>query len=276
MALFTIIVPTVARKVLPMIEFVDTHTHLFCKEFDEERRAVVERALEAGVTRLCLPSINTETLPSLLAMCDEFPGVCFPMIGLHPTDVTPDYKQHLQQMEALLKTDSRFIAVGEVGLDFYWSDEFRKEQLDAFDVQVEWAASVGKPLAIHSRNAFRELADVMRKHRSKGLSGVFHCFSGSADEAVELLSHEGFFLGIGGVLTYKKSPLPAVLAGVPLERIVLETDSPYLPPVPFRGKRNESAYIPYIAAALAAVYGCTVERVAELTTANAKRLFGNL
>ncbi len=276
MALFTIIVPTVARKVLPMIEFVDTHTHLFCKEFDEERRAVVERALEAGVTRLCLPSINTETLPSLLAMCDEFSGVCFPMIGLHPTDVTPDYKQHLQQMEALLKTDSRFIAVGEVGLDFYWSDEFRKEQLDAFDVQVEWAASAGKPLAIHSRNAFRELADVMRKHRSKGLSGVFHCFSGSADEAAELLSHEGFFLGIGGVLTYKKSPLPAVLAGVPLERIVLETDSPYLPPVPFRGKRNESAYIPYIAAALAAVYGCTVERVAELTTANAKRLFGNL
>lgn len=276
MALFTIIVPTVARKMLPMIEFVDTHTHLFCKEFDEERRAVVERALEVGVTRLCLPSINTETLSSLLAMCDEFPGVCFPMIGLHPTDVTPDYKQHLQQMEALLKTDSRFIAIGEVGLDFYWSDEFRKEQLDAFDVQVEWAASVGKPLAIHSRNAFRELADVMRKHRSKGLSGVFHCFSGSADEAAELLSHEGFFLGIGGVLTYKKSPLPAVLAGVPLERIVLETDSPYLPPVPFRGKRNESAYIPYIAAALAAVYGCTVERVAELTTANAKRLFGNL
>lgn len=259
-----------------MIEFVDTHTHLFCKEFDEDRAAVVERALAAGVRRLCLPSINAETLPSLMAMCDSHPGVCYPMIGLHPTDVTADYSCSLQRMEELLRSDKRFIAVGEVGLDFYWSDEFRREQFDAFEAQIEWARNMCLPLVIHSRNAFNELADVMEKHCSAGLRGVFHCFSGSADEAARLLSYEGFFLGIGGVLTYKKSTLPAVLANVPLERIVLETDSPYLSPVPFRGKRNESAYIPYIAAVLADIYGCTAEYVAEITTANAMRLFPKL
>ncbi len=261
---------------LLMIKFVDTHTHLFCKEFDEDRAAVVERALSAGVGRLCLPSINVETLPALLAMCDSYPGICHPMMGLHPTDVTADYRCSLVQMERILKSDKRFIAVGEVGLDFYWSDEFRAEQFDAFETQIGWARNMDKPLVIHSRNAFKELVEVMEKYRSAGLRGVFHCFSGSADEAAALLSYDGFFLGIGGVLTYKKSVLPSALAGVPLERIILETDSPYLPPVPFRGKRNESAYIPYIAAVLAEIYGCSVERVAEVTTANALRLFPKL
>ncbi len=259
-----------------MSNFVDTHTHLFCEEFDDDRAAVVERAIAAGVTRLCLPSINAATLEPLLKMCDEYPAVCYPMIGLHPTDVASDYGTVLQSMEQRLFNDSRFIAVGEVGLDFYWSEEFRKEQIDAFEAQIGWARRVGLPLVIHSRNAFKELCEVMENHRSQGLRGVFHCFSGSADEARELLSHEGFFLGVGGVLTYKKSTLPAVLEGVPLERIVLETDSPYLSPVPFRGKRNESAYIPHIATMVAQVYGCSVERVAEVTTQNALRLFPKL
>ena len=256
-----------------MSNFIDTHTHLFCEEFNEDREVVVERAIEAGVTRLCLPAINLSSLPPLLAMCEKYPGNCFPMIGLHPTDVNSDYKKDLQELERILLSDNRFVAVGEVGLDFYWSEEFRNEQLDAFEVQIAWARRVGLPLAIHSRNAFKELSAVMDEHRSDGLCGVFHCFSGTADEAAELLTHEGFFLGVGGVLTYKKSPLPQVLATVPLERIVLETDSPYLPPVPFRGKRNESAYIPYIAETLAQIYGCTVEKVAEVTTQNAERLF---
>ena len=259
-----------------MIDFVDTHTHLFVQEFDEDRNSVVQRALDAGVTKLCLPSITEESIPSIMKMCEEHPGVCFPMMGLHPTELGDDYKRTLERMYNILKNESRYIAVGEVGLDFYWDDTRRKEQLEAFDAQIEWAAETGLPLAIHSRSAFNELYDVMETHRSKGLTGVFHCFSGNEDEARKLLSFDGFCLGIGGVVTYKKSILPAVLKDVPLERVLLETDSPYLPPVPFRGKRNESAYVPYIAEFLAGVYGCSIDEVARVTTSNAYRIFPKL
>ena len=256
-----------------MNSFIDTHTHLFCEEFNADRDAAVERAVAAGVERLCLPSINRSSLAPLLEMCNRHKGVCYPMIGLHPTDVDANYCDELQEMEKMLLAEKRFIAVGEVGLDFYWSEEFRDEQFAALEAQIDWAKRYSLPLVIHSRNAFKELADVMENHRSAGLIGVFHCFSGNEAEAQVLLSHEGFFLGVGGVLTYKNSTLRNVLASVPLERLVLETDSPYLTPVPHRGKRNESAYVPHIAAALAAVYGCTVERVAQVTTENALRLF---
>ena len=255
-----------------MNNYIDTHTHLFCEEFDGDREAAVARAVEAGVGRLCLPSINKASLAPLFAMCDKYKGVCYPMVGLHPTDVATDYKEQLAVMREFL-ADNRVIAVGEVGLDFYWSEEFRAEQYEAFETQIGWARDTNLPLAIHSRNAFKELVDIMEKYRGAGLCGVFHCFSGTEEEAEALLAHEGFFLGIGGVLTYKNSTLPRVLAGVPLERLVLETDSPYLAPVPRRGKRNESAYIPYIAEALSRIYGCTPERVAEVTTENALRLF---
>lgn len=256
-----------------MIEFVDTHTHLFVQEFDEDRKDVVQRAVAAGVTKLCLPSITEESIPSIIKMCDEYPEVCYPMIGLHPTELGDDYKATLERLYQLLKNDSRYIAVGEVGLDFYWDDTRKKEQFEAFDAQIEWAAETGLPLAIHSRSAFKELYDIMESHRGKGLTGVFHCFSGSEDEAQKLLSFDGFCLGIGGVVTYKKSILPSALANVPLERVLLETDSPYLPPVPFRGKRNESAYVPYIADFLAGIYNCSVDEVARVTTFNAYRLF---
>ena len=209
-------------------------------------------------------------------MSEENPGVCYPMIGLHPTELGGDYTATLDRLYACLKGDDRYIAVGEVGLDFYWDDTRKKEQLEAFDAQIAWAQETGLPLAIHSRSAFNELYDVMSCYNGKGLTGVFHCFSGSEDEARKLLSFDGFCLGIGGVVTYKKSTLPAVLGCVPLERVLLETDSPYLPPVPFRGKRNESAYVPYIADFLAGVYGCTVEEVARVTTENAKRVFFKL
>lgn len=256
-----------------MNKFIDTHTHLFCEEFCEDVDAAIARAVDAGVERLCLPCIKLETLPALLSLCERHPGICYPMIGLHPTDVTPDYKAELDVMEKILRADNRFIAVGEVGLDFYWSEEFRKEQFEAFEAQIAWAKEYSLPLVIHSRSAFKELSEVMEEHRSAGLMGVFHCFSGDETEAQALLSHEGFYLGVGGVLTYKKSNLRDVLSTVPLERVVLETDSPYLAPVPHRGKRNESSYIPHIAEALAAVYGCTVERVAQVTTENALSLF---
>lgn len=259
-----------------MIGFVDTHTHLFEPQFEEDRDAVIKRAVEAGVSKLCLPAITEESLTSLMAMCEAYKGVCYPMIGLHPTELPVDYHSTLERMYAMLKNDSRFIAVGEVGLDFYWDDTRRKEQLDAFNIQIEWAAETGLPLAIHSRSAFNELCDVMESHRSKGLTGVFHCFSGDADEAKRLLSFEGFCLGIGGVLTYKKSMLPQVLEKVPLKRVLLETDSPYLSPVPFRGKRNESSFIPYIASFMANVYGCSIDEVADVTTRNAYKLFPKL
>lgn len=259
-----------------MIEFVDTHTHLFVSEFNEDRDAAVQRALSAGVKKLCLPSITEDSLPDIIAMCRDYPGVCYPMIGLHPTELDEKYKAVLDRLYAILKNEDRFIAVGEVGIDLYWDDTRKKEQLDAFKTQIEWAAECGLPLVIHSRNAFNELYDVMEAHRGKGLTGVFHCFSGNEDEARKLLSFDGFFLGIGGVLTYKKSTLPRAIKDVPLDRIVLETDSPYLPPVPFRGKRNESSYIPYVAEFMAGLYGCSVEKIAAVTTANAYRLFPKL
>ena len=256
-----------------MIEFVDTHTHLFTAEFDSDRFDAVQRAVDAGVGTLCLPAINEETLPALMAMCDAFPGICHPMIGLHPTELGEDYDAVLDRLYAVLESDDRFVAIGEVGLDFYWDDTRKREQECVFRRQIDWALETGLPLAIHSRSAFNELYAIMDEYRGQGLTGVFHCFSGSEDEAHRLLSFDGFYLGIGGVVTYKKSTLPDVLKSVPLERVVLETDSPYLAPVPRRGKRNESAYVPYIANFLAGIYGCSVEHIATVTTANARRLF---
>lgn len=256
-----------------MNKFVDTHTHIFCEEFGDDRDAVVCRAVEQGVTRLLLPAIDFNSMAGIEELCARYPGVCYPMIGLHPTEIGDDYKEQLAAIEGALAANNKYVAVGETGLDFYWSEERRCEQFEVFDAHLEWARRHSLPLAIHSRNAFDELVDVMEKHRSAGLKGVFHCFSGTAEEAERLLSHEGFYLGIGGVLTFKNSGLRSALALVPLERIVLETDSPYLAPVPHRGKRNESAYIPLVAATLAQVYNCTVENIARVTTENAMRLF---
>lgn len=264
--------PTVNGK-KAMIELVDTHTHLFAEEFDYDRAAAVQRAAGEGVSALCLPCIDASSLPAIDGMCSSYPGLCHAMIGLHPTELGADYHRTLDELYARLKCDGKFIAIGEVGLDFYWDDTRKIEQTDAFERQIAWAAEFGLPLAIHSRNAFNELCAVMDGRRSMGLSGVFHCFSGSAEEALRLLDYEGFFLGIGGVVTYRNSGLPKALENVPLERIVLETDSPYLAPVPKRGKRNESAYLLFVAQKLAEIYNCPLEHVAEVTTANAHALF---
>ena len=184
-----------------MIEFIDTHTHLFEPEFAEDREAVVQRAVEAGVETLCLPCITEASLSRMEEMCAGFPGICYPMIGLHPTELGDDYQAVLDRMYKELKGNDSYIAVGEVGLDLYWDVTRKNEQLDAFRQQIEWAAETGLPLAIHSRNAFDDLYKVMDDNRSKGLTGVFHCFSGDADEARKLLSFDGFYLGIGGVVT---------------------------------------------------------------------------
>ncbi len=259
-----------------MIKFIDTHTHLFVQEFDEDRDATVQRAIEAGVYKLCLPSITADSLAPIEAMCQKYPGVCYAMAGLHPTEIGEDYKEQLARIKKHIETNRNIIAIGEVGIDLYWDNSRRNEQIEVFETQIEWARELALPLSIHSRNAFDELHKCMCRCKCNELTGVFHCFSGTTDELEVLMKMDGFMFGIGGVVTYKKSTLPEVLPHIPLERIVLETDSPYLAPVPRRGKRNESAYIPYIAQRLAEIYDTTVEHIANVTTANAERLFPGL
>jgi TatD DNase family protein len=210
----------------------------------------------------------------MLALCRLYPGYLFPMMGLHPTDLTPDYPQVLEQMEERLRqADHPYVAVGEVGLDYYWDKSYCIEQQDAFRRQVEWAIAYQLPLMIHCRAAHRELVDLLNDYRGRGLTGVFHCFGGGLEEARELLSFEGFVLGIGGVVTYKKSPLPEVLPHVPLERIVLETDAPYLAPVPHRGQRNESAYVANTLRIVAKIYKIEPEEMEKCSNDTVKRIF---
>ncbi len=251
----------------------DTHSHIYTAEFDEDREAVVQRARQAGVDKILLPNINEESIAPMLALCRQHPDCCFPMMGLHPEDVREDYRDVLLRMRDLLEEDNPYIAVGEVGLDFYWDTTYKREQMDAFSQQVEWAAVLGLPLVIHSRNAHRELVDVMRTYRGKALRGVFHCFCGTIEEARELLQFEGFVLGIGGVLTYKKSTLPEVVRELPLERMVLETDSPYLAPVPHRGGRNESAYIVHVLQRMAQEKGVSEEHISMVTDETIRSIF---
>lgn len=253
---------------------IDTHSHIYGQEFAEDLDSVILRAREAGVTKILLPNINAQTIPDMLGLCRAYPEYCYPMMGLHPTDLEDDYVEVLENMYRLLQDPSHpYIAIGEVGLDFYWDDSRKKQQIEAFETQIGWAREFRLPLMIHSRSSQKELVEIMDRHRGDGLTGVFHCFGGDVDEAKELLSFDGFVLGIGGVLTYKKSTLPDVLKNVPLERIVLETDSPYLAPMPFRGKRNESSYVQFVAQKLSEVYGVSVEEVVRMTSCNALRIF---
>lgn len=256
------------------MRIVDTHSHIYLEEFDSDRPQVVQRALEAGVEKIILPAIDLPTLYRVDAMCHDYPGVCYPLIGLHPTELGTDYAQVLQQMKNRLdNADGFYIGIGEIGLDLYWDTTYRKEQLAAFDIQLQWALEKHLPVVIHARSAHRELVEVVSHYKDEPLRGIFHCFSGTQDECQELLQFSGFLLGIGGVLTYKKSTLPAVIKDVPLERIVLETDSPYLSPVPHRGKRNESAFTYDTLCYLAKIKELPVEQVAQITTRNAENLF---
>ena len=255
--------------------FIDTHTHIDGEEFVEDLDAVVARAREAGAEALFVPGINERSIASVRDVCGRFPGYCYGMIGLHPEDVKADYNDVLDRMYAELKANTKeWIAVGEVGLDYYWSRDFADEQLKAFEEQVKWSVETQLPLMIHCRKAQNEMVAIMRRYAHQLPGGVFHCFTGNQKEALELLSFPQFALGIGGVSTFKSShlreDLPAV---VPLNRIVLETDSPYMAPVPLRGQRNESSFIPHIINTLATSYGVTPDEVARITTETALRLF---
>lgn len=253
---------------------IDTHSHIYEPDFTEDVQDVILRAKAAGVEQIYLPNINEGSIAPMLDLAGRHPGYLFPMMGLHPTDVDASYREVLARMETLLAAPNHpYIAVGEIGLDFYWDQTFRTEQLDAFARQLEWAVRYHLPVMIHARSAHQELVETMRQFEGRGLTGVFHCFGGTRDEAEQLLSFDGFCLGVGGVLTYKKSNLPDALSVVPLSRIVLETDSPYLAPVPHRGKRNESSYLTEVLSRLSVIYNVTPQEVENVTNGNAKSLF---
>ena len=255
-----------------MFKVIDTHTHLDAEEFNEDRAEAFARAREAGVGKVFLPAIDVKTTRAVLALSREYPGYAYPMIGLHPEEVKADWKEQLAELRKMQISD--FIAIGEIGLDYYWSREFEHEQLEAFEEQVKWAIETRLPLMIHCRKAQNEMVHLLRQYQKDLPGGVFHCFTGNQKEAEELLSFDNFVLGIGGVSTFKSShlreDLPAV---VPMNRIVLETDSPYMAPVPFRGKRNESAFVVEVLKTLAKAYGVSEEEFAKQTNETVERVF---
>lgn len=252
--------------------FTDTHTHLYDEAFAGEEDLAVERAVAAGVTRMILPDIDSQTRQEMFSLADRHEGVLFPCLGLHPTSVDARWQEEMMLLERHL--DRKIWAVGEIGMDCYWSREFVKEQEEVFRTQLEMAARLSLPVIIHSRESTELILNVLKDCRHLGLRGVFHAFSGSIETFRELQRLGDWYVGIGGVLTYKKASIAETVREIPMERILLETDSPYLTPVPFRGKRNESAYIPHIASRLAELTGRTVEETAEITTDNAQKLFG--
>ncbi len=252
--------------------FTDTHTHLYSEEFNDDREAMVKRAIDARVKRLFLPNIDIKSIQPMLDLVWQFPDNCFPMMGLHPCSVDEHVEAHLFQIQKWFKK-RKFYAVGEIGLDFYWSVAFKEQQMMAFKKQIQWAIQMDLPINIHSRNSTDEVIAILQEMQHPALRGIFHCFSGNAQQAKQV-TELGFYLGIGGVLTYKKSELPDAIADIDLQHLVLETDAPYLSPVPFRSKRNESAYIVNIAEKLAELKDTTVEKVANITTENSMKIFG--
>jgi TatD DNase family protein len=253
------------------MQFVDTHCHLDGEEFREDLEAVITRAREAGVAAIGIPGINLQSLDTVIDVCHRYPNYCYPMLGLHPEDVKADWREVLERIKAAITPE--VIAIGEVGLDYYWSREFEKEQLEAFEEQVRWAVELQLPLMIHCRKAQNEMVAIIKKYQKDLPGGVFHCFTGNEHEAEELLQFDRFVLGVGGVSTFKKSHLPEVLpAVVPLDRIVLETDAPYMAPVPKRGERNEPAYVAYVLKRLAEAYGVSEDELAQKTNDNCKKV----
>lgn len=259
------------------MRLIDTHTHLFLEEFDEDRAEVVARARQAGVTHLLMPNIDSTTIAPLLRMCGDYPGYCFPMMGLHPTSVDGRLEAELDIVRRQLETNPSFVAVGEIGMDLYWDRTYEAWQRRALDIQLRWALEFGLPVVIHCREAFEPLCQVLEPYKDTPLRGILHCFTGTEEEAHRFLdTFPGFLLGIGGVVTFKKSTLPDVVRRLPLSRLVVETDAPYLAPVPHRGRRNESAYVRDTLLKVAEILALPPEEVAETTSANALKLFSKL
>ncbi len=254
------------------IKLVDTHAHLYVKEFASDIGIILERAQANGVEKIYLPAIDSTEHSNLLHLAERFPEICLPMMGLHPCSVKENYKGELVIVEKLLG-EHRFYAVGEIGLDYYWDKTYIAEQKTAFSRQIEMAVSAKLPIAIHSRQSTSDCIEIVKQYQDGNLKGVFHCFSGTEAEARQIVDL-GFYLGIGGVITYKNAGLAEILVNIPVENLVLETDSPYLSPVPYRGKRNESSYLGHILDKLSAVKGMDKSGMAAITTQNAEKLFG--
>ena len=258
------------------MRLIDTHSHLFLEEFSEDLPQVIERARSAGITHIFMPNIDSTTIDSMLSVCNTYNDYCFPMIGLHPTSVNADYEKELEIVARELKSFNKYIAIGEVGMDLYWDKTFLKEQQIVLDKQINWALEYDLPVVIHCRDAFGYIYNVLEPYKNTSLKGVFHSFTGTDDEAARILEFSGFLIGINGVVTFKKSRLPEVLTKIPLEKIVLETDYPYLTPVPNRGKRNESAYVKDTLMKVSDIYRMSPEAVGRVTSENALKVFGML
>ena len=253
------------------MEFTDTHAHLYDEAFISEEDQAVERAVRVGVTRMILPDIDSQTREAMFSLADSHEGKLFPCLGLHPTSIGADWEKELAALEGWLSR--KIYAIGEIGMDCYWSKEFIKEQQEALRIQLELADRLDLPVIIHSRESTELIINVLKECRHLNLRGVFHAYSGSIETYRQIERLGDWYIGIGGVLTYKKASIAGTVRDIPLDRILLETDCPYLTPVPFRGKRNESSYIPHIAARLSEILGKGIEEIAETTTANAEKLF---
>ena len=255
------------------MEFIDTHTHLFASEFDDDITDVIKNAIGNGVSKMLLPNIDSSTTNQMLRLSQKFPQNCFPMIGLHPCSVKKDsIEKEIQHVEQMLK-ENNFVAVGEIGIDLYWEKSTLDYQKEAFETQIILAKEYKLPIVIHVRNSFEEAIEIVEKLNDENLTGVFHCFSGDLEQAQRILDLNNFYLGIGGVVTFKNGGIDKIINQISLDNIILETDSPYLAPKPFRGKRNESKYILNIAQKLSEIYNIDIKEIAEHTTLNAKKLF---
>ena len=252
--------------------FTDTHTHLYYEKDLELRAALMARCLENKVSRLFLPNVDSESIPLVFSLAEQYPEHCFPMLGLHPCDVKANFKEELATIEREI-AQRKVYAIGEIGIDLHWDKTTLSIQKEAFRLQIAWAKQLDLPIVIHCREAFDEIFEILCELKDEKLRGIFHCFSGTLEQAEKVIDL-GFYLGIGGVLTYKNSGLDQVVAKIPLEHLVLETDSPYLTPVPFRGKPNESSYLIYVAQKLADIKQISIEDIAEITTQNSKLVFG--
>jgi TatD DNase family protein len=253
--------------------YIDTHVHLYDEQFLADESEMIQHAIDAGVTKMYMPNCDSSTTDGMLRIANQYPQHCFPMMGLHPTYVKANYKEELALVKEWLGK-KKFYGVGEVGLDYYWDLTYKEQQIEAFETQIDWALAYNLPVIIHSRESVDDCIAIIRKKQNGKLKGVFHCFGSSTKEAREIMEL-GLYMGIGGVATFKKSTLPETIKEIGLSHIVLETDAPYLAPVPYRGKRNESSYIPLIAQHIAAVTGIAIEEIATITTQNAAKVFGD-
>jgi len=255
-----------------MMHFIDTHAHVYAEELTGSMDRIIENSIKAGVSKILMPAIDSTTLDAMLKVEAQFPAHCIAMMGLHPCYVKENYKEELKLVEDCIGK-RKFIAIGEIGLDFYWDKTFVKEQQLVFETQMQWALDLQLPIAIHTRNAMGETIEAVKPFAKKGLVGVFHCFSGSKESAEQIIGM-GFHLGLGGVLTYKNAGVAEAIKDIPMEYLVLETDAPYLAPVPYRGKTNEPAYMLEVAKKLAEIKSMPLHEIAAITTSNAEKLFG--